>query len=185
MPTSLILTVIGADRPGLIESLARTVALNEGNWVESRMARLAGKFSGILLVSIPDANVEKLTKDLLTLESEGLRFSVETGITENVAGGWRIIQLEVVGLDRPGMIRDISHVFAARNINVEDLETSCIDGSWSGETMFQAQIQVRVPEDVSTDELKKVLEKLGNDLMVDIMLEEPVTSSRGVVRHLR
>ena len=56
----LVLTLIGADRPGLVESLAKRVAAHRGNWVESRMAHLAGQFAGILRVEVPAANVRSL-----------------------------------------------------------------------------------------------------------------------------
>ena len=52
METYLVLTVIGDDRPGLVEALAETIAAHEGNWLESRMSHLAGKFAGLLRVSV-------------------------------------------------------------------------------------------------------------------------------------
>jgi glycine cleavage system regulatory protein len=50
---SLVLTVIGADRPGLVETLAQTIAEHGASWLESRMAHLAGHFVGLLRVSVP------------------------------------------------------------------------------------------------------------------------------------
>ena len=55
--TDLVLTLIGPDRPGLVESLAKRVTAHGGNWVESRMAHLAGQFAGILRVEVPPENV--------------------------------------------------------------------------------------------------------------------------------
>ena len=42
MEESLVMTVMGEDRPGLVEALARTVSERGGNWLESRMSHLAG-----------------------------------------------------------------------------------------------------------------------------------------------
>jgi glycine cleavage system regulatory protein len=41
MATSLVVTVIGNDRPGIVERLSEVVLAAEANWEESRMARLA------------------------------------------------------------------------------------------------------------------------------------------------
>ncbi len=45
----LVLTLIGPDRPGLVEAVAEPIAAHGGNWLESRMAHLAGQFAGIVL----------------------------------------------------------------------------------------------------------------------------------------
>ena len=50
---NLVLTLIGPDRPGLVEAVAQPIAANGGNWLESRMAHLGGKFAGILRVDVP------------------------------------------------------------------------------------------------------------------------------------
>src|SRR5580692_7505413 len=104
---SLILTVVGPDRPGLVRALAEAVAARGGSWLESRMARLAGQFAGIVLVDAP----ESLIEDLRALESRGLRITVQTGTS---AGSPTVatprLALEVVGNDRPGIVRDISQV---------------------------------------------------------------------------
>ena len=56
MQRLLVMTVIGQDRPGLVESVAALVAENGGNWLESRMSRLGGHFAGILRVEVPGEN---------------------------------------------------------------------------------------------------------------------------------
>jgi glycine cleavage system regulatory protein len=100
MMASLVLTLIGQDRPGLVNSLSEQIAAFDGNWLESRMARLAGKFAGILLVSVPEANVEALTNALRGLESQGLRVTVEKSPREKVVQSHYIFTLELVGQDR-------------------------------------------------------------------------------------
>ena len=52
---TLVLTVVGDDRPGLVDALSGVIAAHDGNWEQSRMAHLAQKFAGILLVQVPDA----------------------------------------------------------------------------------------------------------------------------------
>jgi glycine cleavage system regulatory protein len=163
---SLILTVIGPDRPGLVRALSRTVAAHGGSWLESRMARLGGQFAGIVRVEAPDA----LLPALHALESEGLRIAVTSGAASPPSEGARLI-VEVVGHDRPGIVRDIAQVLAAHDANIEELTTDAASGSFSGETMFRATAHVRVPDAAAEAAIRAGLEHLGNEMMVDIRAE--------------
>ena len=160
---TLILTVIGPDRPGLVRALARAVADNGGNWLESRMARLAGQFAGIVRVEAPDS----ILPALRALESEGLQVAVTSGATGADTAGMTLI-VEVVGHDRPGIVRDVAQVLAAHGGNIEELTTDAASGSFSGETMFRATARVRVPDADAEAAIRAGLEHLGNEMMVDI-----------------
>ncbi|HEY1411637.1 MAG TPA: ACT domain-containing protein [Rhodopila sp.] len=162
---SLILTVVGPDRPGLVRVLAEAVAGRGGSWLESRMARLAGQFAGIVLVEAP----ESLLDDLRGLEERGLRITVQSSSPRaaSVATEPRLV-LEVVGNDRPGIVRDISQVLAANGVNIEELTTNTASGSFSGETLFRVTALVRAPDAEAVDAVRAGLEELGNELMVDI-----------------
>lgn len=173
MRVPVVLTVIGPDQPGLVALLSQTVAAHEGNWLESRMTRLAGKFSGIVLVSVPEARVQAFSQDLSRLETQGLKLMVEVSGAEEGHSEHRVLSLELIGQDRPGIIREISQALASRNINIEELVTKCVDASWSGESLFQAKARLRVPPGVLTEELRGILEAFANELMVDITLDEP------------
>jgi glycine cleavage system regulatory protein len=162
---SLILTVIGPDRPGLVRALAGAVAARGGSWLESRMARLAGQFAGIVLVEAPDS----LADDLHALESEGLRITVQSATTGAATpSASPRLALEVVGNDRPGIVRDISQVLAASLVNIEELATNVVSGSFSGETLFRVTAFLRAPDVAAVDAVRAGLEQLGNELMVDI-----------------
>lgn len=168
MKTSVVLTCIGPDRPGLVEALARVVALHEGNWVESQMTRLAGQFAGLLRVELPGANADELTRALEALSSDGLRITLEPADPGEPRAGSRLCQLSLVGRDHPGIVRDISQVLASRNVNVETLETSVSSAPESGEPLFRATASLVAPGSVSVEELRTRLEEIANDLMVDI-----------------
>ncbi len=117
---SLILTVVGPDRPGMVRALSEAVAACGGSWLESRMARLAGQFAGIVLVEAP----ESLPDDLRALENQGLRILVQGGLTEPVAAPAEPrLMLEGVGNDSPGIVRDVTRVLAESGVNIEELTT--------------------------------------------------------------
>ena len=171
--TALTLTLIGRDRPGLVQALSERVAVVGGNWLESRMAHLAGQFAGILLVEVPDAEVDRLVEDLRGLEREGLHATVERGVGEEPPSAHQALMLELVGQDHPGIVREIADALAKRRVNIEELTTRVVSGSFSGERLFEAEARLRVPNDVPADELRGLLEMLANELMVDIDLEPP------------
>ena len=171
MQSFLVLTIIGEDRPGLVESLSRVITAHGGNWLESRMARLAGRFAGILQISVPEARTAALREALRALEAEGLRVGVLADDIESTSEAQRAVTVELTGQDHPGIVHDLSRVLAARKINIDELDTGVSNASWSGESLFQATVRLHLPNDVSIDELRGILEALAKDLMVDITLD--------------
>lgn len=171
MQTDLVLTVIGDDRPGLVEELSETVAAHHGNWLQANMSHLAGKFAGILRVSVHQERADALIDALFSLPD--LRATVERVDEETGrgSGGERSLRLSLVGNDRPGIVRDISHALAQQGVNVEELSTECQSAPMSADLLFMANAVLRVPSDLSLDALKEELERLADDLIVDVNLE--------------
>ncbi len=167
MTTSLVLTVIGPDKPGLVELLSQTVTAHGGNWLESRMSHLAGQFAGILRVGVPEPAADELTTALEGLGALGLRVVVTRSEAEPPAES-RPIVLELVGHDRAGIVRDIARVLAARGVNVEEFSSGFESAAMSGEMLFKATARLRLPASLSVDELRADLEEIASDLMVDV-----------------
>ena len=83
--------------------------------------------------------------------------------------------LGFVGQDRPGIVRQISHALARHGVNVEELSTECASAPMSGETLFKAQARLFVPPDCDLTVLRRELEKIAADLVVDVSLQ-PIQS---------
>ena len=168
---TLVLTVVGDDRPGLVDALAGAIAAHGGNWEQSRMAHLAQKFAGVLLVRVPDARADALTEALEALETDArLHLVVERG-AEQPAAGRRRLTLELVGQDHPGIVHDIAHALAERGISIDELETETRSAAQSGGTLFHATAVLQVPAELSLQDLEAALESLANELMVDVELD--------------
>jgi glycine cleavage system regulatory protein len=176
--TDLVLTLIGPDRPGLVEAVAEIVAAHGGNWLESRMAHLAGKFAGILRVEIPKDKAEAALAALGQLEARGLRIVGEPSTESEAASGGRTLDLDLVGLDRPGIVREISQLLANSGANVEELSTDRASAPMSGEMLFSAKARVRLPSGGDLATLRAALERLANDLTVEIRLVEQESARR-------
>jgi len=178
MQLSLVMTIIGRDRPGLVDSVAGRVTEHGGNWLESRMSRLGGHFAGILRVEIPSEQEQPLVQSLKGLESQGLTVVVHSDRQEAGAEERTLSLLEIVGQDRPGIVRQISRVLAAHQINVEELETERGSAAMSGEMLFKARATLHLPASCNLAELRKQLEKIADDLIVDISFREQLTHEK-------
>ena len=171
MQRSLVMTIIGADRPGLVDSVASLVAAHDGNWLESRMSRLGGHFAGILRAEVPKDKEQSLLNALKKLAADGLHVVVHPDEAQ-AAVKRPLSVLEIIGQDRPGIIRDISHALASYGVNVEELQTECVSAAMSGEMLFKARATLSIPESCNLPELLKTLEKIAADLFVDVSLEK-------------
>ena len=167
---SLVLTLIGVDRPGLVESLSKVVADHGGNWLESRMAHLAGQFAGILHLDVAQAQEEALIEALRNLDEQGMRVVVQTSIDEPMAPTVESVLLELVGNDRTGIVHEITQELRRAGVNVEQFDTECVNAPMSGGRLFQVRAKLHLPPNLTLVALRERLEQIADDLMVDISL---------------
>jgi glycine cleavage system regulatory protein len=173
MQISLVMTVIGADKPGLVDAVSSRIVEFGGNWVESRMCRLGGKFAGIVRAVVAEDKQAALAAALKSLEKEqGLAVVIETDTESPDLTSGKLVTLEVVGQDRPGIVSQISAILARNHVNVEEFDSNCESGAWSGEILFRAKVTMYLPEKCDVPALRKDLEKIAEDLMVDLNLED-------------
>jgi glycine cleavage system regulatory protein len=172
MQHMLVMTVIGPDRTGLVDSIAGLVTEHGGNWLESRMSRLGGHFAGILRVEAPQDKELMLVAALRRLEARGLTVVVHRDEPKAAPPTERLSVLEIVGQDRPGIVREISHALAGFGVNVEELHTECASAAMSGETLFRARATLSIPETCDAARIRQELEKIAADLIVEISLAE-------------
>lgn len=200
MMASIVLTLIGPDRPGLVSAIAQRVAAADGNWLGSRMSSLAGQFAGLLHVSVPDDKADTLIDGLSSLERDGLRLVIARGRADGQPVGERdpgqnqpgltvtgdtVAQgaaghasgesampftMELSGLDRPGIVRDLADALAQRGISIEDMETGFFSAPFSGEGMFEMTADLRVPPGMTRDSLQALLDEMASRHVVEISL---------------
>lgn len=170
---SLVLTAIGDDRPGLVEQLATAISQHQGNWLDSSMAHLSGKFAGIVGISIQESQLEALKTALALLPGLRITSEVSSAPTSGKTGNKRL-KLSLVGHDRIGIVREVSQVLARHAINVENLSTYTASAPMSAEIMFHATAELTASPDLDASVLASDLELLSNDLMVDITEDENI-----------
>jgi glycine cleavage system regulatory protein len=172
MTQHLVLTVIGDDRPGLVGELSAAISAHQGSWLQSSMAHLAGKFAGIVEVSVATEQAETLQAALAKVS--GLRITVQAARTEKSAPAGRRLRLALVGHDRIGIVREVSQVLANHAVNVESLETHTSSAPMSAAVLFHAVAELTAAPDLDVGALTGELERISNDLMVDITLDETI-----------
>jgi glycine cleavage system regulatory protein len=173
--TSFIVTFIGDDRPGLVEKLSAIIEKNQGNWHESKLSQLGGKFAGLILVSLPQDGGPALEADLATLAASGISVRVtpmDTSATPESAPptAGRDITLTVLGPDRRGIVREVSAALAQRNINVLEMDTNVQSAPMSAEPIFDARIAAWIPEETNMDDLQTSLDEIADNMTLEIDL---------------
>jgi glycine cleavage system regulatory protein len=166
--TNIVITFMADDKPGLVNLLSSTVSEHNGNWLDSSMSRLGGKFTGIVVIQLAQEKVEPLQIALAALARGGMHVYSEVSEQAEESTSYTEILLDLVGHDKPGIVRDISAVLARNQVNVIKLQSQLEPGSMSSELLFKAQGKVLVPESTDLDELQEALEAIASDLLVDI-----------------
>ena len=171
MENSYIITFIGDDRPGLVEQLSGVIEQNGGNWHESQLSQLGGKFAGLVLISIQDGGAQQLETSLKALSASGISVRVTpTGPGSNTPSA-RHITLTLIGPDRLGIVREISRALAAHQVNVIEMHSRVSSAPMSAEMLFEARIEAEIPATLVLDDLNDMLEEIADQMTLDISVE--------------
>lgn len=168
MLKSIVITLIGDDRPGIVEAISKIIVNHQGEWVESRLVNLSGKFAGVLRANIPEEECDAFSTDIKS-GTKGLKITIEEAHVD-VAEKGKCYKLQLVGQDRPGIIHRISSALVENGATVDEMESEVVEASMSGEKLFKANIMLCLAKGYSIDDLSEVLEDLANELIVDIEL---------------
>jgi len=168
---SVVVTVVGPNRTGIINEMSEAAVAFDANWLESQLANLSGQFAGIVRLEVSESNHDALIAAFHRLEVSGLKVVVTTA-SEQDAPATRELTLEILGLDHPGIVRDISTVLNENQISIEEMESTTLSGSMSGEILFKARARLSVPVSLATETLNDRLQDIADDIMVDIILEQ-------------
>lgn len=168
--TKLVLTLVADDRPGLIKSVSDIVVAHQGNWLDSRLAQLAGKFAGIVLVDVSDEQAADLTAALNDFGKNDARIMVEIGDDSLHAESQSGLIVTVNGADHPGIVNEVTDLLARHAINVTEMSSEQEPAAMSGQPVFSAHIEALAPDELDRAALDEAFEALAAQLAVDIEL---------------
>lgn len=169
---SLVVTVVGPDRPGIVSQIAERAQRFDANWAASRMARLAGEFAGMVHLEVPHESADRLVASLRALEANGLQVTVARSADTTPADGLRGVELELIGDDRVGIVSQLTRMLAERGISIETIHTEIVRTGVTGQQTFKVGAHLLVPAALSIEALRGELGTLANTMMVDIALGE-------------
>jgi glycine cleavage system regulatory protein len=172
MKPKLILSAVGSDRPGLTQRLAEAVYAAGGNWLESHLSRLGGKYVGSVLVEIEAERMAELQAAIEGVDSAGLHVTIVPAGDREPETGERL-RIELVGQDRPGIVREVTTVLAGLGVNIEDFDSRPEMSSMSGQRLFAAAARLSLPAGVSAESVRDALEAISGEIMVDFVIGDP------------
>jgi methionyl-tRNA formyltransferase len=168
--TALIVTVLGADRPGIVSQLSDKAKRFGASWTNSRMSHLSGEFAGMVQLEVPPENTDGLIAALKDLESTGLRVAITKSEGKASSTGMRLMTLDLVGSDQIGIVSKLAAALSERNISIEHLDTATVQGATqtSNAASFKVHAEILVPKSVEDADLRQVLDALASEMTMDI-----------------
>jgi glycine cleavage system regulatory protein/folate-dependent phosphoribosylglycinamide formyltransferase PurN len=170
--TSLIVTLVGPDRHGIVSQLSERAERYGANWAASRLTRLAGEFAGTVHLEVPHEHADALVAALRELSSSGLQVVVARSSSASVPASLRAVELELVGDDRIGIVSTLTKILAERGVSIENLHTEILRSGVSGKQTFRIGAHLLLPASLSVDTLRQELGALAHDMTLDIALGE-------------
>ncbi|MGB1192668.1 MAG: glycine cleavage system protein R [Pseudomonadales bacterium] len=176
MNNTVICSFIGNDKNGLVELLAKAISDSDGNWLESNMAKLAGHFAGIICIDIDESKIANLQSGLDQLAKDGLAIQLSNAShafsrgSSNQGAAQNVLQLDIIGNDRPGIVYEVSQALVAAKINVVNMQTHLSSAPMSGDSLFHSTMSLSNEHDYDLDELEFQLDKIAERLSVEIDL---------------
>lgn len=169
MTTRVLISFFCDDRPGVIEQLSQAVEAAEGNWLDSQLSRLGGRFAGVLQVEAPGAQQAALGEALNALAAQGIT-AVLTSAGEPPEARVNCRRITLLGPDRPGIVQELTRALLDAGFNVHSLRTAVETAPWSGEPLFRAEARIELIEGSRLDELERRLEAMAEAMTLDIDL---------------
>jgi len=168
MNQSLVMTVIGPDRPGILAKMAETIDGHGGSWLESRLARFAGHVAGVLRFDCHDNEHDELLEALHLLEKvENIEIKVvrEVEVPERVT---KKLSFNILGNHRPGFMNQIATAIHKVGGNIEEHSSECDRCPQAGHILCRAMGTVAVVDEFEESALVEALEAIGSDLIVSV-----------------
>jgi glycine cleavage system regulatory protein len=159
----LVLTIVGKDQSGLVESVSNIVMSHNGSWLSSNLSHLAGYFAGIVQVKIPDEKVDDLKQQLANLE----HVTVQDEIQAPEVQGEKL-NFVITGNDRPGIVHELSAIIKHKGANIVQFTSNQQSAPNWGVPLFNAVATVQLPVGLCREVVIEALESLTSDLIVDI-----------------
>jgi glycine cleavage system transcriptional repressor len=179
MPRKFLLTAFSKDRPGIVADLAQVIYENGCSLEDSAMANLAGEFAMMFLFSPLSVGGETDLETALTAECR--RLEREKGITafirpvdpadHSLSGGAAPWTIKVEGQDQAGIVYKVCRFLADNQINIRTLNSEVVLSPQSGAALYRMTLTANIAAGKVLDEVTAGLNRIGEQLHVDISID--------------
>lgn len=170
MKELIVISAVGTDKAGVVASLTKRILDAGGNIVESRMSALGQEFAMLLLVSGNWHTLAKLETELAKLGQE-LSVTVRRTAQRRPRTEELPYMVDVVCLDQPGVVFNISGFFSERRIEISELNTRTYAAAHTGAPMFEVQMTVNVPSRIAISTLRDEFMDFCDQHNLDAIME--------------
>ncbi|MCK4532616.1 ACT domain-containing protein [bacterium] len=174
MAQNMIFTAMGKDKPGIVAGVSKVLYESGYNIEDSSMTLLKGEFAMILVISgKEDLSPAQFSKKFDSLkETFGLSIFLRElspdELVHKVDEQVKIYAVSVYGVDKPGIVYEITQLLADKNVNIVDVNTQ-IAGT-KEEPVYVILLEVEAPLNMTEEQLRKDLENAGIDLKVNVSM---------------
>lgn len=171
MQTLIVVSLVGADQHAIVFEISKLTDECGCQIQDSRMAVLGSEFAAQMLIAGNWSSIAKLETGLPRLaRTLGLELTVRR--TEMRTDTDRIVPygVEVLSLAREGVVRDVSEFFSRREINIEDIFTSCYAAPHTQAPMYSLHMTVGVPAATPIATLRNEFLELCDELNLDAVM---------------
>lgn len=173
MSQQLVITALGADRPGIVNELSDVLYSHQLNIEDSRMSVLGGEFAILLLVSGTAQAIDDFIANSPQIEdSLQMKLTVKTTETPTEPRDLVSYDVDVVAIDNPGIVHNLASFFSGRQINIINLETGRYAAPHTGTLMFSLHMTIGVPADTAIADLRDDFITTCDELNLDAQLSE-------------
>jgi glycine cleavage system transcriptional repressor len=172
----IVVSAIGADRPGLVHDLTRAVAECGGSIAESRMIALGSEFAMLLLVSGSWHALVRIESEIKRVgEDKGLTVHLRRTEARQPRREMIPYTIDVVSVDQPGIVAGLSGFCTGRGIDIGEVSSRCYNAANTGAAMFVVQMGINVPSRLNVSQLREDFMEYCDSMNLDAILE-PVKS---------
>ena len=167
----IVISALGDDKPGIVKSVSKTILDAGGSISDSRMSVLGDEFALIMLVDGTEATIQNIQSMLPKIEEDlGLTvISKQTGNATKASPRMPYV-VEVVAMDNPGIVHEITDFLSKQDINVEEMATSSYPAPHTGTTMFSMEVSISIPGTTNISSFKNDFLAFCDDMNLDATL---------------
>ena len=168
----LVISALGQDKPGIVKALSKTILDNGGNICDSRMSVLGDEFALVMMVSCSSEVIANIENSMFALQDTvGLTIICKQTAARHAADKRIPYEINIVAMDNPGIVHDVTDFLHDKHVNVEELSTSTYSAPHTGTTMFSLDLSVSLPATLNVSTFKNEFLSFCDELNLDAMIQ--------------